>query len=157
MSLTPSKLSALPDTPVVHVGPFCNAPLLPFPELSVAFVPVPSSSARWTRSPDGGADAFDTVTATDADFVLFDVSRAIAVSVCEPLPADVVFHVVEYGDDVSSAPMFTPSSWNCTPATPTLSDAVAETVTALPETVVPLDGAVMLTDGCAVSPELVAP
>ena len=94
-----------------------------------------------------GAAAFDTVTVTDAAFVLFDVSRAIAVSVCDPLLADVVFHVVEYGDDVSSAPMFTPSSWNWTPATPMLSDALAETVTALPETVVPLDGAVILTDG----------
>ena len=34
--------------------------------------------------------------------------------------------MIEEGDEVSSAPRFTPSSLNCTPATPTLSDAVAD-------------------------------
>ena len=43
-----------------------------------------------------------------------------------------------------------PSSWNCTPATPTLSEALAETVT-VPETVAPEVGDVMLTVGAVVS------
>lgn len=40
---------------------------------------------------------------------------------------------------------------NCTPVTPTLSDAVPETTTALPETVAPDAGAVSETVGCVVS------
>ena len=43
-----------------------------------------------------------------------------------------------------------PSSWNCTPTTPTLSEALAETVT-VPETVAPDVGDVMLTVGAVVS------
>ena len=58
---------------------------------------------------------------------------------------------MEYGDAVSSAPRAAPSSRNCTPATPTLSLAVAETVTAEPETVAPLAGAVIETVGGVVS------
>ena len=49
---------------------------------------------------------------------------------------------------VSSAPrLVVPSSLNCTPATPTLSAAVAESVTAVPETVAPLAGVVIETVG----------
>ena len=51
---------------------------------------------------------------------------------------------------VSSAPRLAPSSWNCTPTTPTLSEAVAETVT-VPETVAPELGDVTLTVGAVVS------
>ena len=51
---------------------------------------------------------------------------------------------------MSSAPRFAPSSLNCTPATPTLSDAVAETVT-VPPTVAPPAGAVIDTVGGVVS------
>ena len=40
-----------------------------------------------------------------------------------------------------------PSSLNCTPATPTLSAAVAESVTAVPATMSPLTGAVIETVG----------
>ena len=47
--------------------------------------------------------------------------------------------------------MFAPSSLNCTPATPTLSETVAETVTAAPETVAPVAGAVTETVGGVVS------
>ena len=47
---------------------------------------------------------------------------------------------------MSSAPSAAPSSRNCTPTTPTLSLAVAETVT-VPETVAPLAGAVIDTVG----------
>ena len=60
---------------------------------------------------------------------------------------------MEYGADVSSVPRFAPSSLNCTPARPTLSDAVAETVTELPETVDPAAGALRLTVGAIESPE----
>jgi hypothetical protein len=44
-----------------------------------------------------------------------------------------------YGAVVSSLPRKLPSSWNWTPATPTLSVAVAETVI-VPVTVAPLAG-----------------
>ena len=51
---------------------------------------------------------------------------------------------------VSSAPSGVPPSRNCTPTTPTLSDALALTVT-LPETVALLAGAVIETVGGVVS------
>lgn len=54
-----------------------------------------------------------------------------------------MFHAPEYGWVVSAVPRFTPSILNCTEATPTLSDAVAERTTELPETVAPLFGAVI--------------
>ena len=47
---------------------------------------------------------------------------------------------------VSSVPKFTPSTLNCTPTTPTLSDAFALTLT-LPDTVAPPAGAVSETVG----------
>src|SRR2546428_48641 len=62
------------------------------------------------------------------------------------LLAPVVSHEIEYGDPVSSAPRFTPSSWNWTPTTPTLSLAVAVTVVE-PVTVAPATGAVTETVG----------
>ena len=53
---------------------------------------------------------------------------------------------------MSSAPrLVVPSSLNCTPETPTLSDALADTVTEEPETVVPFAGAVTETVGAWVS------
>ena len=58
-----------------------------------------------------------------------EVSRARAASVCVPFVAVVVFQERLYGEVVFSAPSTAPSSRNCTPATPTSSDAVAETVT----------------------------
>src|SRR2546425_8039902 len=57
-----------------------------------------------------------------------------------------VFHAYEYRDAVSSGPRLAPSSLNCTPATPTLSLAVADTVT-VPDTVAPAAGAVTATVG----------
>src|SRR2546426_4939427 len=62
----------------------------------------------------------------------------------------VVFQEREYGAVVTSAPRFAPSSLNCTPTTPTLSVAVAETVI-VPEMVAPADGAVSATVGGVVS------
>src|SRR2546427_11958971 len=64
--------------------------------------------------------------------------------------AVVVSHGTEYGAVVSSAPRAAPSSWNWTPTTPTLSEALAETVM-LPVTVAPEVGAVMATVGAVVS------
>src|SRR5439155_1751048 len=96
-------------------------------------------------------DPFDTVTVTPADVFRFPAaSRAIAVRVCEPFPTLAVFQEVEYGAAVSSAPSAPPSRRNCTPATPTLSEAVALTVT-VDDTVAPFAGDVMLTDGGVVS------
>jgi len=96
---------------------------------------------------------FDTVTVIPPDVVMFPAaSRAVAVSVCVPLVAVVVIHDIEYGDAVSSAPRFAPSSLNWTPVTPTLSDAVADTVV-IPEMVAPVVGAVRETVGNVVSPE----
>ena len=51
---------------------------------------------------------------------------------------------------MSSAPRLAPSNWNCTPATPTLSLALAETVM-LPETVAAFAGADIETVGGVVS------
>ena len=66
--------------------------------------------------------------------------------------------MIEYGDEVSSAPRATPSSLNWTPATPLVncpatmgSVADADTVTDVPETVVLGVGAVIETWGGVVS------
>ena len=93
-----------------------------------------------------------TVTVTAADVVVLPAaSRATAVSVWLPLVAVVVFQVTAYGDAVSSAPRFAPSSLNWTPTTPTLSDAVADTARVVPDTVAPPAGAVTDTVGGVVS------
>ena len=57
---------------------------------------------------------------------------------------------IEYGAAVFSVPRLTPSSLNCTPATPTLSLAVAVTVT-VDDTLAPAAGAVTVTAGAVVS------
>src|SRR5687768_17289260 len=77
-------------------------------------------------------------------------SRAVAVNTWEPLAAVAVFHGSEYGAVVSSAPRLTPSSLNCTPATPALSDALAVTVV-VPRRLAPGVGDVSATDGGVVS------
>src|SRR5258708_4600166 len=108
------------------------------------------SSKRVTAGGGGGA-ALETVTVTGAEGVLLPAaSRAIAVTVCGPLLAVTVSPDIEYGAVVSSAPRFAPSMLNCTPATPTLSAALAVTVT-VADTVWPLLGEVMLTVGGVVS------
>src|SRR3989442_13020666 len=81
--------------------------------------------------------ALDTVTVTAADVVTLPAaSHATAVRVGAPLVAVVGAQGTEKGAVVSSAPRSAPSSLNCTPPTPTLSLALAGTVTA-PATVVP--------------------
>src|SRR6185295_8733007 len=115
-----------------------------------------------TVVPPAGADivtvgavvsALLTVTVTPALVVMLPAaSRATADSVWLPFATVVEFHAMAYGLVVSSAPMFVvPSSLNCTPATPTLSDAVADTVTLAPDTVVPPAGADIVTVGAVVS------
>ena len=86
----------------------------------------------------------------DAVVTLPAASRAMAVSVWLPLATAVVFHDVEYGDAVSSAPRLAPSNLNCTPTTPTLSLALAVTVI-VPDTVAPPAGAVTDTAGAVPS------
>ena len=150
--LVPLKESAFPYFPAVtHVAPEI-VPVFPRPDASTTAEPAPSSKPYAATSPP--AATFATVAATAADVVwLPAASRARAVSVCEPLAVAVVFQLTEYGAVVSSAPSATPSSRNCTPATPTLSDAVAETVT-VPDTVLPAAGAVTDAVGAVVSPLL---
>src|SRR5437773_2579081 len=99
----------------------------------------------------GGVVSLNTVTVTAAEVVrLPAASRATAVSVCEPLLAVVVFQETEYGAAASSTPRLAPSSRNCTPTTPTLSEALAVTLV-VPPTVAPETGEVMLTVGGVVS------
>src|SRR3989442_14686171 len=115
---------------------------------------VPVTLARGVgavREPVGGVVPLLTVTVTPAEVVDFPAaSRATAVSVWLPFVAVVVVQETEYGAVVASAPTFAPSSLNCTPTTPTLSVAVAVTVTA-PDTVAPRVGAVRATVGGVVS------
>src|SRR6266850_5822666 len=93
----------------------------------------------------GGAPLLATVTVTGAEVVRLSAeSRAMAVRTCEPLLAPAVSQEIEYGAVVPSAPRLAPSSRNCTPATPTLSEALAVTVK-VADTVAPLLGEVMLT------------
>src|SRR5882672_9551774 len=101
----------------------------------------------------GGVEAtFETVTVTAADVVwLPAASRARAASVCEPFDAAVEVQAMVYGAVVTSAPTAAPSSRNCTPTTATLSEAVADTVTAVPVAVEPFAGAVIATVGGAMS------
>ena len=88
-----------------------------------------------------------TVTVTVLLVVVwFAVSRAVAVSVCSPLLAVAVFQETLYGLDVSSLPKLTPSSLNCTPATPVSSLALAVTETD-PDTVALFAGADTDTTG----------
>src|SRR6266481_3634444 len=85
-----------------------------------------------------------TVTLTGVDTVeLPAASRATAVRVWLPLTLRVVFQETPNGPTVASAPRLPPSSLNWTPATPTLSEALADTARALPETVAPAPGALM--------------
>ena len=91
--------------------------------------------------------ALFTVIVTEGAVATFPAaSRATAVIVCVPLGVGLVSQLSEYGGVVFSVPRFAPSNLNCTPTTPTLSEALAETVT-VPETVAPFCGAAMETVG----------
>src|SRR4051812_15183701 len=79
-----------------------------------------------------------------------DVSRVVAVRRCAPFDTPVVFQETEYGAVVSSAPMFTPSTLNWTPAiaAPMFGMGRPPMVT-VPVTVAPAAGAEMDTVGQA--------
>src|SRR5207248_1205480 len=73
----------------------------------------------------GGATLFTDTPMAALVVRLPAASRATAVRLCVPFTAVVVFHEIEYGALIDSAPRFAPSSLNCTPTTPTLSAAFA--------------------------------
>ena len=100
----------------------------------------------------GAVVSLATVTLTAGEVVVLPAaSQARAVSVWAPLVAVAVFHDTPQPpvELVSSATRLAPSM-NCTPVTPTLSEAVAVSET-VPDTVAPLAGAVTLTVGAVLS------
>ena len=98
----------------------------------------------------------EIVTETDAVVLFPAASLAIAEIVYVPFACDVVLNEYVYGEAVTSLPRFDPFSWNCTPATPTLSDAVAVIAT-VPDTVAPVAGAEIETVGAVTSVEELLP
>jgi hypothetical protein len=99
----------------------------------------------------GAVVSFAIVTVTTVVVVwLPAASRARADKVCVPFATVALFQEIEYGDTVSSVPSAAPSRRNCTPTTPTLSLAVADTVT-FPDTVALFTGADINTVGGVVS------
>src|SRR5688572_11478854 len=92
-----------------------------------------------------------TVTLTAVDVPMFNAaSYAFDTSECAPFVAVVVLQLHAYGD-VVSVDFSTPSSQNSTLVTPTMSEALAVTLT-VPDTVAPFAGAVIDVDGACVSP-----
>src|SRR5439155_550738 len=125
------------------------------PTLSVAVadtVTVPDTLAAGAGAVSAtvGGAVSATVTLTAAVAVWPAASRATALTLCAPGAASDGAHAIEYGAAVTSAPRFVPSSLNCTPTTPTLSVAVADTVT-VPDTLAAGAGAVSATVGGATS------
>ena len=150
-SLTPSNDSARPKRPAVErVAPEI-VPVFELPDESVTVVPVVSSKPQAPTRPVGSTAGLLTVTLTGLEVVVLPAaSRATAVRVCVPLATLLVAQLALQGAEPSSAPSAAPSTRNCTPATPTLSDALAVT-SSVPLTVAPPAGAEMLTLGAAVS------
>src|SRR6267378_3405905 len=102
------------------------------------------------QDPEAGV-GLATVTVTGAEVVALPAaSRATAVRVYEPLATAVVFAGTAYGAVVFSAPMSMPLCLNCTPTTPTSSEARATTGT-VPQRVAPDGGETMATVGGVVS------
>ncbi len=94
----------------------------------------------------------ETVTETEVEVVVLPAaSRATTLRTCVPFATEVVSHVSAYGAVKSSLPRLAPFSMNCTPATPTLSLAVAVTLAVVPESVAPAVGVVSETVGAVVS------
>src|SRR5947208_7854367 len=112
----PSSLNCTPMTPALSVAlaETLTVPATIAPEVGAVMDTVGGAAS---------GTGLLTVTLTSADVVLLPAaSRATAVRVCDPLVATVVFQEPAYGATVSSTPRFAPSSLNCTPTTPTLSD-----------------------------------
>src|SRR5262249_32931542 len=132
--LAPSSLNCTPATPTLSEALAVTATV---PETVAPF----AGAGRVTEGGGvSGGGALLTVTVTDAELLIPAASRAVAESVCVPLATAAVFHETENGALVSSAPRLAPSSLNCTPATPTLSAALAVTAT-VADTVAPFAGA----------------
>src|SRR5262245_37076249 len=143
--LAPSILNCTPTTPTLSEA------LAVTPVVPDTVAPEAGEVTLTVGGAVSGGGALLTVTVTTAEVVLLPAaSRAEAVRVCVPFPTVPVFQETEYGALVSSAPSATPSRKNCTPATPTLSEALADTVT-VPDTVAPFAGEVMLAEGGVVS------
>src|SRR5205807_1315850 len=133
--LAPSSLNCTPTTPTLSVA-----------LAETVIVPATEAPAVGAVSETVGG-ALSTVTLTTAEVAVFPAaSRATAVRLWTPLEVVMLVHETEYGAAVTSAPRLAPSSLNWTPAAPTLSVALAETVI-VPETVAPEAGAVMETTG----------
>ena len=145
----PSSLNCTPTTPTLSEA---FAAIATDPDTVAPAAGVVSPTVGSVVSPGGGGGdvVFDTVTVRCEVAVLPAASRANAVMVCDPLGTLPDGQLIEYGALVSSAPMLAPSTLNCTPTTPTLSDASAAALTD-PETVAPAAGLVSATDGAAVS------
>ena len=95
-SSTPSKCTALPYLPAVHVGPLTSVPASECPDASAVVVPEPSLNAYAATALEGGIATFDTVTLTTLESVVFvAASRARAVSTWTPFPTAVVSHETE--------------------------------------------------------------
>jgi hypothetical protein len=121
---------------------------------SVLVVPTGSVPTGTTREITGGTvlAALLTTTSTAADVVVRPAaSRAVAVIAYESSITEVEFQIIEYGAVASSLPILFPFNLNWTPATPTLSLAVAVMLTLDPETIAPSAGDVMETVGGVVS------
>src|SRR5438128_11568506 len=98
-----------------------------------------------TADTTSGVVPLSTVTVTAAEVATLPAaSRATAVSACGPSGTAVVSQPSVYGAALTSSPSGAPSSWNCTPITPTLSLALAPTVTR-PATVAPAAGPAIAT------------
>ena len=150
-SFVPSNVSAPPNRPCALRAAPEIVPSLLAVDASSAVVPLASSKPHAPTSPFGSTAGLDTVTVIVVAVVRLPASsRAIAVSECAPAATPNVFQSRSYGAAVSSAPRSAPSSRNCTPVTPTLSVAVARSVT-VPPTVVPSAGAAIDTVGPCVS------
>jgi hypothetical protein len=99
----------------------------------------------------GGTPELEIVTVTTGEVARLPApSRASAVSVWIPFATLVVSHAIVKGPLRSSAPTATPSSLNCTPATATLSAALADRLI-VPVTVALLAGDDRTTVGGVVS------
>src|SRR5579862_7220681 len=133
-SSAPPALQMLPTWLPTSLLDFQNRIAVICPAISLVKRVPSSHNPSWNVSAAGTCvvnsvcvvtPTFDTVTDTDAVARLPAASRAIAHSVCAPLATVVLSHTMLYGLVSCGAPTFTPSTWNCTLATPTLSCAPA--------------------------------
>src|SRR5207302_579695 len=143
--LAPSILNCTPATPTL------SAALAVIVTVAGTVWPFTGEMMLTVGGVVSGGGPLAIVTVTGAEVLLLPAaSRATAVRVCEPLSDVLVPTETEYGALVSSAPSGAPSTKNCTPTTPTLSEALADTVS-VPCTVWPFTGEMMLTVGGVVS------